>query len=92
MQIPLLAGHHRPASETSLNGVSLAFRLWPNIECWLGSFTNFKGVRTSIAKKPLYFCDFRGGDPDSLSPPPLDPHMFFMPTATTLIKLNVCMG
>ena len=34
------------------NGVSLACRLWPNIKCWLRSFTSFSGLRTSIAKEP----------------------------------------
>ena len=32
----LKVGHH-------LNGVSLACRSWPNIECWLGSFCDFSG-------------------------------------------------
>ena len=34
------------------NGVSLACRWLPNIEFWLGSFVNFQGIPTSIAKKP----------------------------------------
>ena len=42
---------------------------------WLGSFVIFKGIQTSIAKKPFIFVIFQGG-PDTLSPPPpLDPHM-----------------
>ena len=41
IQIPLKADHHRPASETPLNGVSLAGWWWPNSECWLGSFVIF---------------------------------------------------
>ena len=43
IQKPLKAGHHRPASETPLNGVSLAGRCWLNFEFWLGSFVSFSG-------------------------------------------------
>ena len=39
LEIPLKAGHHRPASETPF-------------KCWLGSFVIFQGIWTSIAKKP----------------------------------------
>ena len=39
LEIPLKAGHHRPASETPF-------------KCWLGSFLIFQGIWTSIAKKP----------------------------------------
>ena len=40
------------------------------IECWLGSFVIFQGIRTSIAKKPYIFVIFQGGGggPDPLSP------------------------
>ena len=55
------------------NGVSLACRWWPNIECWLGSFVIFQGFRTSIAKKPYILWFFRGGV--RIPCPPLDPHM-----------------
>ena len=54
----------------------LACRWWPDIECWLGSFVTFQGIRTSIAKKPYIFQIFQGG-PDPLSPP-LDPPMVRM--------------
>ena len=50
IQIPQLAGHHRPANETPLNGVSLACRLWPNIECWLGSFAILRGSGRVLLK------------------------------------------
>ena len=43
IQIPLLAGHQRPASESHSNGVSLAGRWWPNTECWLVSFMVLTG-------------------------------------------------
>ena len=72
IQIPLKAGHHRHANEKPVkraiigppapfNGVSLAGRLWFNIEGWLGSFLIFQGIRTSIAKKPYIFVIFQGG-------------------------------
>ena len=32
-----------------------------NIECWLGSFVTFQGIRTRIAKKPYIFAIFQGG-------------------------------
>ena len=38
-------------SKRHFNGVSLVGDCWPNI-CWLGSFVIFKGILTSIAKKP----------------------------------------
>ena len=53
--VPLKADHHRPARETPLNGVSLAGRWWPSIECWLGSFVIFQGIWTTIAKEPYSF-------------------------------------
>ena len=65
-----------PSAKRHLNGVSLAGRWWPNIECWLESFVIFQRTRTSIAKKPYIFVIFQGG-PDSLSPPPLDPPMIY---------------
>ena len=42
------SSHHPPSREKPLNGISLACRQWPNIECWLGSFV----IET------IYFCDF----------------------------------
>ena len=56
-----------PPPKCHLNGGSLACQCWPNIECWLGSFVIFQGIRVSIAKKP-YICDFSGG-----SGPPVPP-------------------
>ena len=43
IQIQRLAGPHLPASKSHLNGVLLACPLWPNIDCWLGSFTILRG-------------------------------------------------
>ena len=68
---------------TSVNGISLAIQLWliiecwpilecwRIIECWLGNFVIFQGIRTGIAKKPI-FVIFQGMDPL----PPLDPGMY----------------
>ena len=44
-----------------LNGVSLAGRWWPNIECWLGSFVIFHRIWTSISKKPQSLVIFQRG-------------------------------
>ena len=57
----------------SLNGVSLAGRRWPNIECCFGSFVIFQGIRTIIAKKPYIFVIFHGGTRHPATP--LDPLM-----------------
>ena len=49
-----------PPANRHSNGVSLAYRLWPKIESWFGSFTILSGSRPVLLKK-LYFCDFLGG-------------------------------
>ena len=44
---------------------------WPNVEWWLGSFWEFQGIRSSIAKKFYDFVIFQvggGGGPDPLTP------------------------
>ena len=55
-------GHHRPASETPFKW---RFASEPMVaqgqQCWLGSFVNFQGIWTSIAKKLYIFKDFSGG-------------------------------
>ena len=57
IQISLKAGQHRPASETPLNGVSLACPWWPNVECWLGSFESFRGSGPVLLRNsPLWIC------------------------------------
>ena len=56
----------RPIIAYQRNAISLASRWWPYLKCWLGSLVIFKGIRTSIAKKPYIFVIFQGG-PD---PPP----------------------
>ena len=50
IQIALKADRHRPAKR-HFNCGSLEGQRWPNI-CWLGSFSIFQGIGTSIAKKP----------------------------------------
>ena len=49
-----------PASETSLNGISLACRWWPNVECWLGSFENFRGSVPVLLWNSIFLWFFRG--------------------------------
>ena len=67
IKIPLLAGHHRPVSETPSKWLFACVPMKALHYCWLGSFVIFKGIRTSIAKKPFIFCDFPSG---SAPPPP----------------------
>ena len=50
-----------PSSSLQRNVVSLAFQWWPNVECWLGSFVTFQGIRTKIAKKLYILWFFKGG-------------------------------
>ena len=58
-----------PPVKRHWNGVSLAGRWWPNIECWLCSFVLFQGN-----KETLYFCNFaEGGGGGGWSGPPLTP-------------------
>ena len=45
-------------------------RSWHNIECWLGSFVNFQGTWTSIARKPYILWFFSGGPDDQCCPIP----------------------
>ena len=59
IQISQKAGHLRPASETPFDGVSLACWWWPNVECWLGSFWEIQGIRSSIAKNSMFLWFFR---------------------------------
>ena len=42
------------------------------IECWLGSFVIFQGIRTRLAKKPYSFEIIHGGG--LLDPPPAPTH------------------
>ena len=81
--------HHRPASETPLNGVSLAVRWWPNIECWLGSFVIFQGIRTSIKQNPISLWFFwGGGSGPPAPPPPLDPCMSTWTEFSRVVDIN----
>ena len=59
-----------PPAKSHINGVSLAYRRWPKIESWLGSFVIFQGIRTSIAKKPYIFVIFHGRSGPLPPPPP----------------------
>ena len=62
-----------PPVKRHLNGVSLACRWWPNIEFWLGSFVIFRGIGTSIAKKPYICAIFMWGYQPPAPPPPPPP-------------------
>ena len=71
------AGHHWPASETPLHDVSLACQWWPNVECWLGSFENFRGSGPVLQRNYIFLWFFRWGGGGGSGPPvlPLDPRM-----------------
>ena len=60
--------------EWHLNGISLASRWCPNIECWLGSFVIFLGCGPVLLRKhiSIFLWIFRGL---WTPPPPLDPPM-----------------
>ena len=66
-----------PSSGRQRNAIEMAFR-WqaddgPTLYAGFVALRFFQGIRISIAKNTLYFCDFSGG-PNPLSPP-LDPPM-----------------
>ena len=71
-----------PPAKRHWNGVSLAGRWFPNIECWFV----FQWIRTSIAKKPYISWYFTWGpnppDPLPRPPPPLDPRMAYAISTT----------
>ena len=37
-----------------INGVSLASRWWPNIECWIGSFVIIRGSGPALLRNPIF--------------------------------------
>ena len=51
--MPLKMDHHQPISETPMKwrfaGVSMA-----TIECWRGSFVNFKGSESILLGNPIF--------------------------------------
>ena len=64
-----------PTLKWASSARSLAGQWWHNIECRLGSFVIFQGIRTSIAKKPYMNVIFQGcavgsGTPATTPPPP----------------------
>ena len=66
-----------PPAKRHLNGVSLACRWWPNIECWLENSVTFRGSGQVLLRNPIFLW-FSGGGGGGGSGPPvplLDPHM-----------------
>ena len=57
-----------PPAKRHFNGVSLAGRYRPDIECWLFSFVIFQGIRTSIAKEPYICMIVQASGPPAPSP------------------------
>ena len=49
-----------PPAKRHLNGVSLAGRWWPNIECWIGSLVILRGSGPVLLRIPI-FLYFPGG-------------------------------
>ena len=56
-----ISGHQRPASETPFNGVPLAGRYGPNIECWIDSFVILRGSGPELLSNPIFLKFSRGG-------------------------------
>ena len=52
-------------AKSHCNGVSLAGRSWPNIECWLCS----RGPRPVLLRNPIVLWIFRGSGPPAPPPP-----------------------
>ena len=67
-----------PPAKRHLNGVSLACRWWPNIECWLEWFVIFRGSGPILLRNPLFWWIFRGGGVRTPCSRPLDPRMICM--------------
>ena len=70
---------------TTKSGSSSAHQR-PNVECWLGSFVIFHGIRTSIDKEPYRFVIFqvRSG-----SPPPPSGSAIYLIIRYSLLSSNV---
>ena len=51
-----------PPAKRHLNGVWLGCRWWPNVECWLGSFENFRGSGPVLLRYSLFL--WFSGPPD----------------------------
>ena len=62
-----------PPAKRHWNGISLACRWWPNIQCCLGSFVIFRGSGP-LLQRNLYFCYISRGV-SGPPVPPLDPRM-----------------
>ena len=60
-----------------------------NFKCWLGSFVNFQGIRTSIAKKPYCFVIFQMGPAPSGS---AHVHTYLMSDFVQISTEITCVG
>ena len=54
IQIPLLAGHQRPASETPFKWRFAGVPMMAHIECWIGSFVILRGSGTVLLRNPIF--------------------------------------
>ena len=57
----IINGPSSTRQRNAINGDSPGCRLWPNIDCWLGSFTILRGSRPVLLNKPYIFVIFQGG-------------------------------
>ena len=64
-----------PPAKRHLNGVLLAYRWWPDIKCWIGSFVIFFRGSGQVFRGNPIFCDFSGGGVRTPCPYHLDPPM-----------------
>ena len=58
-----------------LNGILLACRWWPNIECWLVSFVILRGSGAVLLRNPIFLWFYRGVRTPCPLSPSLDPGM-----------------
>ena len=75
----------KPHFKWRFTGIPIMAKNWKL--AW--SLYDFKGIRTSIAKKKLYFCDFWGGSGPPV--PPLDLTMHYILLANVLLVFQ-CPG
>ena len=64
--------------------------IWPSIECWLGSFVIFQGIRTSTAKRTIFLWFSGGGGVRTLAPSLwIRPWQLFMMICLFALRTNM---
>ena len=54
IQLPLLAGHQRAASETPFKWRFAGGPMMAHIECWIGSFVILSGSGPVLLRNPIF--------------------------------------